>query len=505
LSFAPAAQGPVEAPRPVARRMPSRALVAVAVFLLLSLDRTTDAQGVWHTPLAVVGDLLHVNIDSVIPALKGFKFSGMEMLAFALVALDGLRRSLKRGPGGVAMASASHGVLLFLFAGVVFSTVLGVATGGSTEILIVQARPIIDVGLFFLLFRIAFGTLADYVLLGKIIVLAAVTKSLIGAYVYFQIVPPTRGFTNWEYMTNHGDSVLFTVAVVVLVGDLVERWDRRRLKQLLLFLPIILLGLKVNNRRLAWVQIGYSLLVIYSLTPWRSWKRSLTRSLVWASLPIALYVGAGWTSTSSFFTPVQILRSMVDTKKNRSAWDREVENYNLAMTMKQRPLVGLGFGHVWIEYYVMDPLAGFPLYHAQPHNQILGQLLFMGPLGFASIWVFLGTALFLAVRAYRRSSLPVERVAALACVASMIASLVQSYGDLGFYMTQAKLFAALAAAVAGKLAVATGAWQPRPARAEAPPPSGLDAQGLRPPWELPPLPASPAHPAAPRPPARSAP
>lgn len=441
-----------------------RKSASILIFLLLSLDRSEDAQGVWHTPLAGLGDLLSGNIDAVIPALRGFKLNGAELLVFTLLGFEAARRA-RGAPGAerpkVPVASASRGSLVLLCAGIAFATVNGLATGGSSRIAIWQARPLFDIALFFLLFREAYGRAQDYVLLGKIIVLSASVKALFGLFILL-VVAPRTGSMKWEYTTNHGDSVLFSVACVVLLADLMERTDWRRIRQCLLALPLLVLGIVANNRRLAWVELGFSLAVIYFASPRRRWKRVLNRAVLLMGAPFLLYVAAGWDSTSRAFGPVATVRSIVDTKKDRSSWDRDVENYNLALSMKPSPLLGLGFGHEWTEHYKGDDiLAFFPDYHAEPHNQTLGLMLFMGPLGFTAAWGFFSTAVFLAMRSYWRSTNPIERAAALVCFACVVSSMVQSYGDLGPFFTQPKVFTALAATIAGKLAVATGAWPSR--------------------------------------------
>ena len=79
----------------------------------------------------------------------------------------------------------------------------------------------------------------------------------------------------------------------------------------------------------------------------------------------------------------------------------------------------------------------------------------------------LGAGIFFAIRAYRFAREADDRAAALCCMASVLIVLVQWWGDLGMGATQSKVFAALALAMAGKLAVATGAW-PAPARRRRP-------------------------------------
>jgi O-antigen ligase len=180
-----------------------------------------------------------------------------------------------------------------------------------------------------------------------------------------------------------------------------------------------------------------------------------------AVLPaLLLYGAAGWgsTATGGFFKPVRLVRSIVDSNVDRSTWDRQVENWNLAMSMRERPLTGRGFGHEWTEYMASDDIAAiFARYKAQPHNQVLGILLFAGPLAFAGIWAPLSLLVLLARRAYPRLRAPEGRAAALAVGATAVIVAVQFFGDLGPFWPQYGVLLALALATGGKLAGETGA------------------------------------------------
>jgi hypothetical protein len=98
---------------------------------------------------------------------------------------------------------------------------------------------------------------------------------------------------------------------------------------------------------------------------------------------------------------------------------------------------------------------------------VLGQLLLLGLFAFWGVWAVFGAGLFLAFRAYRHATTRDHRVAALACIGTIVSCHMLAYGDTGAHYDQYKVFMALALVMAGKLAVATGAW-PRAGGAPAP-------------------------------------
>ena len=153
---------------------------------------------------------------------------------------------------------------------------------------------------------------------------------------------------------------------------------------------------------------------------------------------------------------MQLVRSVTDSTVDRSTWDRQVEDWNLAMSMRDRPLLGRGFGHEWTEYVAGDEITQiFHRYRTQPHNQVLGLLLFAGPLGFVGIWAPLAVLVLAGARAYPRARSAEERATALCVAATAVVVGIQCFSDLGPFWPQYAVLTALALAAAGQLAAAT--------------------------------------------------
>lgn len=203
-----------------------------------------------------------------------------------------------------------------------------------------------------------------------------------------------------------------------------------------------------------------ALLCIYALAPWRGWKRRLTRTGMLLLPLAALYLAVGVAAPEyRVFAPIRIMRTVTDARIDRSTLYRDVENWNLARSIAEAPVLGRGFGHGFSEYIKGDDISTiFELYLIEPHNAILGLLLFGGIFGFTAMWALVVVGIFLAARAYRFSVVPEDRVAALSAMSAMVICVVQTYGDMGQYMPQYQIYMGLALVVAGKLAVRTGAW-----------------------------------------------
>jgi O-antigen ligase len=188
-------------------------------------------------------------------------------------------------------------------------------------------------------------------------------------------------------------------------------------------------------------------------------KRRVSRVLA-VAVPLALlYVAIGWNSNVRGFGPVRTLRTLVDEQADESTMWREIENHNLIHTYSQSPLLGLGFGREFFRPYALPDVTGvYPLENYVPHNSVLGIWAFGGLIGFSLLWVIFPVGMFFAVRAYRWSRTPIERITSLTAAVVQICYLLQAYGDLGFGVWGPVFLLAASYAMVGKICVATGAW-----------------------------------------------
>jgi O-antigen ligase len=153
------------------------------------------------------------------------------------------------------------------------------------------------------------------------------------------------------------------------------------------------------------------------------------------------------------------MRSVVATHTDYSTSMRDIENFNLAWTLRGHPLLGSGFGHEYVEKVkAVDISSIFPQYRYVPHNSVLGLLAFGGVIGLSGVFLTLVVGVYLAARAHRFAGAPGERAAGLAVISAVIVYLIQCYGDMGFMSWTGVFTLAPALAIAGQTASATGAW-----------------------------------------------
>jgi O-antigen ligase len=226
-------------------------------------------------------------------------------------------------------------------------------------------------------------------------------------------------------------------------------------------LPILVHGMIDNDRRLVWVQILAALAVFWMISRRSQLKRAVV-ALALCSLPLLiLYVGVGWNSNKSIFKPVQTLRSVGDSDVDASTMYRDLENFNLLQTQKTNLLTGTGFGMPFLEVVKLPDISFFEEYRYMPHNSILGLWAFCGPFGFTALTFALVVAIYLAARSYNLARTSDERIAAFMVIGVITIYMMHCWGDIGFTERKAVYLVGPALALAGQLALATGAWRDR--------------------------------------------
>lgn len=437
------------------------------MFLALVVESPMERpfSGEWTSPWSVLGKLLFENLHKLthIPVLR---VSGIELGLLALVALVLVRKAwrLKVDPPQLDSPTPLRQALLVGFFALLFLEAWGVARGGDFKQSLFQMRTLLFTVLIAYLGLYALRGPKDVALVGRMLVLAAVWRTLLGAYFFYFVARP-KGVLP-PYVTTHTDTVLFALGLMVLLARWWEAPTARHLFEAVVVGGVILFGVYLNDRRLAYVTIGGGAMAMFLIAPWNRAKRFVTRAFV-MGLPLFLgYVAVGWNSSASFFKPVRTIHSIVAPPP---AWERNeedsstefrfLENFNLVQTWRARPLLGSGFGHEYDEVVRLPDISKFmPDYRFMPHNEILFLWSIGGLLGFTAMFLYLAVTAFFAVRGYHAAVRPVERAMMLVGFAAVIAYLNQVYGDMGNDSYTSAMTIGPLVALVGQVAMSSGGW-----------------------------------------------
>ncbi len=458
--------------------LPLRYSILGLYFFSIVSERKGDGHN-HGSPLMPLGILFNNKLSSL-TNIKPLYASGSDLLflfvTLALIVRSGTHSKLD-GPERLQVPSprvlGRVNMLIVITAIVEFA--LGKAKHGDTSIGLLQLRQFVHIPFYFFVFQYGLRGPADFKAVGKAIVITACLRAALVLYLRkFFLFQHTLEELN--SITNHDDSMTFALAMSMLIIQLNEAPNLRSLAALLIPMPLIVMGVITNHRRLAWVDTTMVLVAYALISPRSPLKKMIARVLILALPILVIYVGAGWNRATGVFGPVKIIRSVVDSKSDSSTRSRDVENYDIVTSMPGTPLLGRGLGQPYDEAVMLDDISQFfPEYKCLPHNNVLAICLFFGWAGFLGIWMILPVTLFLGVRAYKRAADPTLRTAIFAAVGMVVIFLNQAYGDMAYWSDIGPLHLGMAMAVIGKAAVYTQAWPPPPGHRQP----GVEARLVR--------------------------
>lgn len=455
---------------------PVRNTFFVLLFFSLSTDRPGDANGLWESPFVHIGGLLSYNMSNTL-GIEALKFSGIAFALLLLIAVRTHRYMMGRTADTPDAIVAPAPLRWSLAVGLMTAVGLlawGVLNGGDSQMAKVQTQVYLPLLAMAFVLSAAFRGARDYRSLGKVVLAAACCKAVMALWarhVMPEAFPDAYGvMREVEYATSHGDSLLFACACLILLVPLFFNPSWRQLRWVLLIGPLLIAGMIANDRRLAWVELAIGLVPLPLMNPQNWFSRHLRRTLILMSPVLLLYVGVGWFSASRVFGPVKMIRSVVSSTRSdgsidRSTLFRDVENFNLIFTFQAHPFLGSGFGHPFQAAVANDDMSAFKDYPFLPHNSLLGLMGFCGGLGVMGLFTPLIVALYFGARGQFMASSPELAAASAVAIGNIGAYLMHVWGDIGFTEPTSIFTVGAALAIAGQVAVASGAWRGSPASA----------------------------------------
>jgi O-antigen ligase len=188
-------------------------------------------------------------------------------------------------------------------------------------------------------------------------------------------------------------------------------------------------------------------------------------------VPIAVVLTSGytvafWNATDGVGFGAQAIKTVIApgavSEKDRSSdLYRDIENFDLAYTVRTTPIVGVGFGKPFYRPIPLPDISFFIFYEYIPHNSILWIWLKMGYFGFVSmLYVFASS-----FRAGTRASLRMPEGNALAVTVAAFSSIVMfmvfAYVDIA-WTSSACVFLAVGIATCGNILRVSGVDPDRP-------------------------------------------
>ena len=199
-------------------------------------------------------------------------------------------------------ANPMRGSYALMLASLVGLEVWGLARHGDFKNSLWQFRQLMWTPVLGVMFGSAFKSQRARVALVRITLLVACVRAATGIWFHYGI--SLRQGLDAAYATTHSDSILASVAILLGLVLLVVRPCLEHQLLNLLAQPVLVLGILVNNRRIAYVGLAGGLFALVMLAP-RSIQRKVVRGLLALAPLLLLYTAIGWNSHSKFFKPLQ--------------------------------------------------------------------------------------------------------------------------------------------------------------------------------------------------------
>jgi hypothetical protein len=262
-------------------------------------------------------------------------------------------------------------------------------------------------------------------------VLLVGVKALQGILNYFE----AQSLSYWlDAVSSHEDVVFWGVPVALAVVALVLGIRDRLAYALFATAPIILMAELLSNRRVGLIALGVILVAITLLLCFSHPRRAATLAGIGAIFLVA-YGVIFWDADGPVAQPLRAVRSIVDVSdvsivdQFSNQW-REIENDNVAFTIQQLPLTGVGLGQRYL--FEREPSeVPFEYWRYITHNAPLWLWLKAGPLGAFALWFLVARALLVGAALYRRLSEPSLRLIVALPIALVVSQIVFSSVELG--------------------------------------------------------------------------
>jgi hypothetical protein len=391
--------------------------------------------------------------------LSGFsdvplRLSACDLLAFLTLASWLLRRAVGTSPamraGPLAWGIAAYGLM------VVFGTVIGFARGGEWDAIatLAEARgPVYLCLLYVLTANLVRDRGQLQVVLWAFVLLVGVKAfQAIGNY-----AQTLNGPEALEAVTGHEDVIFFDIAIALALVMALLHVRSKLFYVVLALQPVILFADLVTTRRVAFAALAASLVVV-ALMAMLERPRAAALVLGVGLFAFGIYTATFWDQDGAIAEPARVLREVIDPgsasgrDQSSNIW-RDIENANIAYTVKQLPLTGVGLGQEYL--FQREPpkiLGSFIYWRLTTHNAVLWMWLKAGPYGAFAFWLLVTQAVLFGMQLYRRLDDPLLRAAAAFPVLLTITQVVFSSFDLGLTYNRTMIVLGVALGLAAPLA-----------------------------------------------------
>ena len=255
-------------------------------------------------------------------------------------------------------------------------------------------------------------------------------------------------FGRFRTLMNHEDPLFFAALFIFLLAMIMFGSNHPQRRVLLWLLVPLLIGFYVANRRAGYAVLGLSVIPFVALLSKADLRKAL-RILVVPGFIFCVYLAAYWDSYGRVAMVAQAFKSALfshDREAVRgddymSGLTRDHEVYNLAVTVRKAPILGIGFGnqHEWaIPAFGMFALKGYIT-----HNSILWLITKTGGLGFFLFFFFLNCTVLYGAMVFSRLEDPYLKAVCAVSIVAIFNQIVGGYAEMQLINSRNMVFLGL--------------------------------------------------------------
>lgn len=324
------------------------------------------------------------------------------------------------------------GAFLFFFSFLIFSFANGLRGGGDFMVALWEVRALFYLCLMYLMVPQILDTREQVSALFWVFMIGITIKALQGVVKFIDLGFTTGGF---DVLTNHEDPVFMVTLFILLLGFLLFKTGGKQKVFLLISLLILFLGFYVAQRRASYASLMVCISAVIVILPAIN-RIQFLKYFLPVLFALLLYGGVFWNNDGTLGRPVQMVKSgFVEPDKETNFRDyssnlyRDNENYNLARTVVNNPVIGTGFGKRYDQPIPLIDIR-FTLRDYIPHNQIYWVLVKMGGIGFLAFWYFFNCFAAKGTQLFLKLNDPYLKAVTLVIIIAVINQLVVSFFDL---------------------------------------------------------------------------
>ncbi len=286
-----------------------------------------------------------------------------------------------------------------------FGFFTGMTHGGNSTIGLWECRAMFYLPCMVILTSSTFDTREQLSLLLWLAMIALfIMGGLVGVYTFIFVLHGSAG--RIECIIEHAGAVRMNTLYALTIGSFMYKASKLKRIILPLFCPLVLITYMVSQRRAAYISFALGIIMVFMVMYVYNRRMFLKIVPVVAILAIG-YLGAFWNNSGTLGLPARALKSVLITsggsaQENSSNAYRVLENMNDIYTVKQAPITGVGFGHIFYIVVQMPDISFFAWWQYIVHNSIRYIWMTTGVGGFVSMLFMVATAIIFGARALFR-------------------------------------------------------------------------------------------------------